>query len=162
MAGVARLHAGAVAVAIDFDQRRDGISRRLGPRGHFPRRLDAVDHHRQVHAAPAQRQHTLQFGWGHANRVEQIGDARRRELLRLLQRRHRGWALRRRHEPARHLDGLRSLQVWTQLHAMAGHQRVQAVDIARHARLIEQQARRFQGVQRGRGGSKGHDGLFRN
>ncbi|MNT42484.1 hypothetical protein D3C71_1630240 [compost metagenome] len=52
--------------------------------------------------------------------------------------------------------------MWTQLHAMAGHQRVQAVDVARHARLIEQQARRFQGVQRGRGGSKGHDGLFRN
>ncbi|MNT09299.1 hypothetical protein D3C72_1440770 [compost metagenome] len=160
VAGVARLHAGAMAVAIDLDQGRDGIAGRLGPCRHRPRRLDAVDHHRQVNAARAQRQHAFQFGGRNAHRVKQVGDARGRELLRFLQGRHRGGTLGRRHEPARHVDGLGGLQVGTQLHPVSGHQRVQAVDIARHARLVQQQAGRFQGVQRGRGGSKGHDGLF--
>ncbi|MCY1372895.1 hypothetical protein D9M68_825500 [compost metagenome] len=150
---VAGLHARAMAVAIDFDQRGNGVAGLPRAAGHRKRGVDAIDHHGEVDAAPAQRKHALQLRGRHADRIQQVRHASRGELLGFLQRGNGGGALRRGHEPARHLDGFGRLQMGTQLHAMPRHQRVQALDITRHAGFVQQQARRIQGVHGGRGGS---------
>ena len=160
--GVRGLHAGAVAVAIDFDECGDGIASGLGTRRDRARGLDAVNHHRQVDAPLAQGQNAVEFRRRYADCIQQIGDARGRELLGLLQRGDRGRALRGRHETTRDLDGLGGFQMGTQPDAVAGHQGVEPADVSRHARFVQQQAGGFQGIQRARGVFQGHGNLLRN
>ncbi|KAG0778981.1 hypothetical protein G6F22_010905 [Rhizopus arrhizus] len=147
---ITRLHAGAVAVAIDLDQRGHGAALGRGTIGDRLGGFDAVDDHGQVHALAAQGEHAVQLGRRHADGIQQIGDAGRGELFGFLQRGHGGRALGARHHAAGHVDRFRRFKMRPQLHPMAGHQRVQALDIARHASFIQQQARRVQGIQGGR------------
>ncbi|MGY3584202.1 hypothetical protein ACVIF9_002879 [Bradyrhizobium sp. USDA 4350] len=93
---VARTDPGAMAVAIDLDQHGNAVVRPARHRGDGGGLLEAVEHHRQVHALPPQRRDAIELLRRDADGIEDVLDACRGKQLGLLQgrdRRRAAWAV---------------------------------------------------------------------
>ena len=142
------LDAGAMAVGIDFDHHLEDVllGPALGDDGFGGRRR--IDQEDQGAAPPAERQRPVELLRRDADGIENVGEARGEELLGLLQGRDGDARGPRFLLATGDLDALRCLDVGAQAHAEPGHARLQAGDVACHARLVDQRGRRFDVHQR--------------
>jgi hypothetical protein len=139
--------AGAMAVGVDLDQHLEHLAVRAAEGGDGPCRLGAVRDDGQRAAAPAQFHRVRQPVRRHADGVEDVGEAVRKELLGLLQRGH-GDALRARVALCiGHVDALGGLHVRAKAHAERVHALLHALDVALHARALDERGGGVQCVQ---------------
>ena len=133
------LHAGAMSVGIDFDHHLERVplgDHRLG-------RCNRVHQQRQRTAAATKRQGTVELVGRDADGIEDVGKTRSKELLGLLQGRNRDALSPRFLLPARDFYAFRCLNMGAQAHAQGRHARLQAGDVVRHARLVDQRGGGF-------------------
>ena len=156
------LQAAAMPVRVDLDQRRDRVAG--GARGGDDglRLLHRVEQHREVGAGRAQFDHPGQLRRRDADGVGDVAHAGGGEDLRLPERRHG----RRPDAVAQHapgdVDRFDGLEVGPERDTQGRHPGAEAGDVARHARLVQQEGRRPHLVQdfgrAGYGGTVGHVG----
>jgi hypothetical protein len=139
-----------MAVAVDFDHRRELHAERLAFFRDSLRGFDAVEQYCYVCAFALERRHMIELVGGNTHRVENVGDPVRQEVLRLLQCRHRdAAALVDASGPTLQcafddVDRFRRLDVRPQRHAERGQVLAHPREIAIEQVTVEDQRRRFE------------------
>lgn len=139
--------AGAMAVAVDFDKRGNGVAGFAGSCCDRLSLLDGVENNREIDALFPELDHLGQLPWSNAHGIDDVPHAGGSEIFRFLEGRDRRWSLGRVHHPAGNLDRLCRLEMRAQPYAQRREPFTQATDVPIHAVGIEDEAGRFKIAQ---------------